>query len=432
MDVIVIGAGAAGMATAYQLRTRGHRVCVVEQHASVAHQASFGHGGLMLPTPLDVLAGPQMMRASRAARSGMLIRAGLSAQVRRFQQQIKATRDPLWFAARMRALHPLVQVARAALTDIETHHELDFEQRVGVLHVFADAREFKHAASALELLVEHEVPHEVLSGEQCARIEPSVPADHIAQGVWLPYERSANCPLYVKQLKQRLDGDVQFEFGRVAIGVRLEAKRASVQLRPREADAARRGELDTMAADAIVIAAGAGSAALLARAGLDVPLQPARVHALTAPIAFDERAPHVSVVDSARRITITRLGNRLRIAGAPLVQSQRRSTAAPRADLTEQAIALLGQAAHDWIPGAARISAALPWDSLKVLSPDGLPLAGASAHPRLFVACAHGPSSWALSHGSAKVVADLVSGAAPELPAASLAALSPMRFNGQG
>lgn len=430
MDVIVIGGGTAGVATAYQLRARGHRVCVVEQHASVAQQASFGHGGLMLPTPLDVWAGPQMMRASRPAKSGMVFKPGFSRQVRRFRQQIKATRDPVWFAERMRALRPLVEIARATLADIETRHDFDFEQRTGVLHVFRSAREFKHAASALELLVEHEVPHEVLGGEQCARIEPSVPADDATRGVWLPYERSANCPLYVKYLKQVLDGDVQFEFGRVAVGMRLEATRATVELRPREADAARRGELDTICGDAIVVAAGAGSPALLAHAGLVVPLQPARMHALTAPIALDERAPHVSVVDSARRITITRLSNRLRIAGAPLVQSGRKIAAPTRAPLMEQAISLLGQAAHDWIPGAARISVARPWDGLRLLSPDGLPLAGATAHPRLFVNCAHGPSAWALSHGSAKVVADLVSGAAPELPAASLAALSPMRFHG--
>jgi D-amino-acid dehydrogenase len=430
MDVIVIGGGIAGVATAYQLSARGHRVCVVEQQASVAQQASFGHGGLMLPTPLDVWAGPQMLRARRPAKSGLLFRPGFSAQVRHFRQQIKATRDPAWFAERMRALRPLVETARAALAEIETRHDFDFEQRTGVLHVFGSARDFKHASTALELLVEHEFPHEVLGGERCAELEPSVPASDVAHGVWLPYERSANCPLHAKQLKQVLDGDVQFEFGRIATGMRLGAARVTVELRPREADAALRGELDTISADAIVVAAGTGSPALLARAGLAVTLQPARVHALTAPIAHDERAPHVSVVDSARRITITRLSNRLRIAGAPLVQSPRKVAAPPRAELTEQAISLLGQAAYDWIPGAARISAALPWDGVKLLSPDGLPLVGATAHPRLFVNCAHGPSAWALPHGSAKVVADLVSGAAPELPAASLAALSPMRFNG--
>ena len=49
--------------------------------------------------------------------------------------------------------------------------------------------------------------------------------------------------------------------------------------------------------------------------------------------------------------------------------------------VTKEALALLGQATHDWIPGAAKISAALSWEGLKLLSPDGLPLVGNAVHP---------------------------------------------------
>ncbi|OXH81973.1 hypothetical protein CA830_39020, partial [Burkholderia multivorans] len=45
MDVIVIGGGLTGVATAYQLRAAGHRVCVVERHATVAQGATYGDGG---------------------------------------------------------------------------------------------------------------------------------------------------------------------------------------------------------------------------------------------------------------------------------------------------------------------------------------------------------------------------------------------------
>lgn len=65
MDVIVIGGGIAGVATAYQLRAAGHRVCVVERHATVAQGASYGHSGIVLPTPLDVWFGPTFLRNGR-------------------------------------------------------------------------------------------------------------------------------------------------------------------------------------------------------------------------------------------------------------------------------------------------------------------------------------------------------------------------------
>jgi D-amino-acid dehydrogenase len=138
----------------------------------------------------------------------------------------------------------------------------------------------------------------------------------------------------------------------------------------------------------------------------------------------------VSVIDATRRITITRLGERVRIAGALLLRSGRHADAMPPAALTEQAISLLEQAAHRWIPSTARICAALSWSDMVLLSLDGLPLVGATAHPRVFVDCAHSPVAWALSHRSVTVIADLVSGESPALPVASLAAPSPGRLAG--
>jgi len=41
-----------------------------------------------------------------------------------------------------------------------------------------------------------------------------------------------------------------------------------------------------------------------------------------------------------------------------------------------RALALLGQGTHDWIPGAARVSAARPWDGVRLFSSDGLPVVG--------------------------------------------------------
>jgi D-amino-acid dehydrogenase len=98
------------------------------------------------------------------------------------------------------------------------------------------------------------------------------------------------------------------------------------------------------------------------------------------------------------------------------------------ASLARRALDLLGQGTHDWIPGAARVSAARAWDGVRLFSADGLPVVGATRHPRLFVNAAHGPVGWGLACGSAKVIADLVSGVTPDLPADTLAALSLERF----
>jgi D-amino-acid dehydrogenase len=98
------------------------------------------------------------------------------------------------------------------------------------------------------------------------------------------------------------------------------------------------------------------------------------------------------------------------------------------AALTDEALTLLGETSRTWAPGAAKIAAALPWENLKLLSFDGLPAVGRTAHPRLFISAGHGPAGWAQALGSGKLIAELLSGATPSLPAQTVAALRPERF----
>ncbi|UWX68779.1 FAD-dependent oxidoreductase [Burkholderia gladioli] len=432
MDVIVIGGGIGGVATAYQLRAAGHRVCMVERHATVAQGATYGHGGLVLPTPLDVWFGPTFMHHRRALRSGVVYKPGLNGPLRRFTRELAKLRHPDAFAAHYAKLKPLVDLSRESIADIERRFGLEFEQRPGVLHVIREPQEWAAAQPALELLRAYEVPHQILDAEQCAALEHSVPADPpFAGGVLLEFERTANCPLFSKLVKQTLDEHgVQFCFGRAVTAIRVEANRAAVELAPEPGDrlGARGKEVDVISADAVVIAAGTGSVPLLARLGITLPLHRVRVNALSAPVAYEEHAPHLSVVDSIKRITMTRMHQRVRISGAPVLQSEKDIARPLPEALNDEALALLGQATHDWIPGAAKISAALPWQATRLLSPDGLPVVGPTRHPRVFVNLGHGPAGWGLACGSAKVVSDYLGGTPHHVPADTLAALHVDRF----
>ncbi|MGH8778605.1 FAD-dependent oxidoreductase [Paraburkholderia sp.] len=431
MDVIVIGGGIVGVATAYQLRAAGHRVCVVERHATVAQGATYGHSGNMLPTPLDVWFGPTFLAHRQDSKNGVIRKTGFNGAARDFLKRLAALHDPEAFGRQYTLLRPLIDVARESLADIEARFGLEFEQTTGQLYLVRGADEWESTQPALDLLRRFEVPHHVLSPAECATLEHSVPLEPaFAGGVLFDTERTANCPLFAKLIKQTLDtqGGVQFQTGREVTAIRLDGERAAVELAPRAGEPRRAREVDVISADAVVVAAGAGSLPLLERLGLRLPLHPLRLHTLVAPIAHEECAPHITMVDAVKRITITRTHHRLRIAGGAVLQSAAQIDKPLGEPLTEEALALLGQATHDWIPGAAKISAALPWEGVKLLSPDGLPAVGNALHPRLFVNAGHGPSGWGLACGSARLIADLVSGNASGLPADTVAALRPERF----
>jgi D-amino-acid dehydrogenase len=427
MDVIVIGGGIVGVATAYQLRAAGHRVCVVERHATVAQGATYGHGGIVLPTPLDAWFGPTFL----GSRRGVVYRPGLNSSARRFARQLASLQPADAFRAQWQRLRPLVELSREAIASIEAGFHLEFEQHEGVLHVTRDPREWGQAQAALDLLGEFEMHHNVLSAAECAEAERSIPTEPaFAGGVMFPQERTANCPLFTKLVKQVLDeqGGVQFLFGRAVEAIRLENERAAVELAPAEGERKSAREVDVVSCDAIVVAGGAGSKPLLERLGLSLPFHPIRMLSLTAPIAYEECAPHLTVVDSVRRISMTRMNQRIRAAGAAVLQPERELDKPLSESLVEAGTALLAQSTHDWIPGAAKISAAHAWEGLRLLSPDGLPVVGNAVHPRLFVNCGHGPAGWGLACGSAKVIADLISETAPSVPPDTLSALRPERF----
>ncbi|MFP3564772.1 FAD-dependent oxidoreductase [Paraburkholderia sp. SIMBA_030] len=431
MDVIVIGGGIAGVATAYQLRAAGHRVCVVERHATVAQGATYGHGGTVLPTPLDVWFGPTFMANRQGAKNGVISKTGFNGPARQFVKQLAALQEPEAFSQQYGRLRPLIESSRDAMADMEARFGLEYEQASGVLYLVRSAQEWQQTQTALDMLRQYEVPHHVLTPAECAAFEHSVPTDpEFAGGVLFDHERTANCPLFAKLIKQTLDeqGGVQFMLGCEVSAIRLDGQRPAVELAARPADTSRSREVDVISADAIVVAAGYGSLPLLERLGLRLPLHPLRLHTLVAPIAHEECAPHVAIVDAVKRIAITRMNHRLRIAGGAVLQSAGQIDKPLGEALTKEALALLGQATHDWIPGAARISAALPWEGVKLLSQDGLPVIGHAVHPRLFVNVGHGPAGWGLACGAGKLVTDMVTGTTPELPAQTLAALRPDRF----
>ena len=116
------------------------------------------------------------------------------------------------------------------------------------------------------------------------------------------------------------------------------------------------------------------------------------------------------------KVAISRMGNRVRVAGSAEIGG---SPAKKRA----ASLQTLYKVLHDWFPGAAQLgrtngvtgAAAQEWKGARPMLPDGPPIVGSSGVPGVWVNLGHGSSGWALACGSARVVADLISGRAPDV-----------------
>ena len=78
------------------------------------------------------------------------------------------------------------------------------------------------------------------------------------------------------------------------------------------------------------------------------------------------------------------------------------------AELAPRALAVL-------FPHGGNVARAEFWCGLRPMTPDGTPVLGATRVPNLFLATGHGTLGWTMAAGTGRVLADVISGRAPEV-----------------
>lgn len=171
-------------------------------------------------------------------------------------------------------------------------------------------------------------------------------------------------------------------------------------------------DLDTIEADACVVATGSETPSLLRSLSVKAPIYPVRGYSATFEIEGDEALPTLPLLDTERRFVTLRLGERgLRVAGLADFAGHRRAVPPGRMDtLLASARRLLPHLADQLTPQAGRL-----WAGLRPVTPDGRPLIGESDLHGLYLNTGHGPMGWTMACGSARILADLVDGREPEV-----------------
>lgn len=402
MRVVIVGAGVIGVCTAYYLNEMGCEVVVIERNSGVAQEASFGNAGVIAPGCVAPWAAPGMPRKILsyllAQDSPVFLRPNLDPAFWRWillwLGQCKLDR----YRINRERMQRVAFYSRTKLHALRERHALNYEQVQGYLQLFRTEKERKMAAPGIDLLREHGVAHRLFSPAECRLQEPGLSEMPFDGGLHLPGDESGNCPLFTRYLKDiTLSRGVRYDFN---VGVtRLECGPTGVTVQAGS---------HTYLADAVVMAAGVASAPLLRPLGIALPLYPVKGYSASIGIKEPTYAPLASVMDEAYKVAMTRMGNRIRIAGTADLGSR---TLAPR----ESALRTLIKVVRDWFPGAANYAKATFWTGVRPMLPEGAPLLGATHVPGLYLNLGHGSAGWAMACGSGKIVADVIAGHAPEI-----------------
>jgi D-amino-acid dehydrogenase len=411
MRVAVIGAGLAGVTTAYELARDGHEVIVYERRGGIAAEGSFA--------PVSVAApGLWLAHAAVGSWGGLDRLSGSVGSWPWLWRRWNATRLAS-HAARLRCLRDLTQLSLERLKAIEAAHQLEYDHHAGVMALMRTPR---HAARAQALLREHEslnLPVKWLSADEARAAEPGIDAKLQPHGAlhW-KNGRTANGRQFAHALKaeaQRLGARFQFQYEAVT----LTATGASRQ--PFEIAAERRNEMGESRStsvlgnttivdegpqtyDAVVLCSADAANRLLA-----IHARPAmawgHVHSVTAPRHVSNEVgatfgPVGAVLDPAAGITVARMGDRLRVAGGASLGP------APQRPL-EATLRRLYAALEETFPGATRTARAQPWVGRQSHAVDGLPAVGL-VQPGLWLHIGHGANAWAQAPACSRLLADQI------------------------
>lgn len=403
MKIAIVGAGIVGVTTAWELTVDGHEVSVFDRRNSAAEESSFANAGVVAPGYVTPWAAPGMrgkaLRSLFSTHGFVKMRWPLSFRdigwMSRFQ---RACTLEAYLQNRAR-MQRLAFYSRLRLHDIVAERELEYDRSDGYMVLLRSKREGKLVQPGLDVLRAAGAKFREIDADEARKIEPALSTEtELAGAIHLPDDEVGNCRQFALLLKRDAESlGAQFHFGCDIAPLNRAAPRSLTLA----------GGSPALDFDAVVVCAGLASARLLRPLGLRVPLAPVYGHSISAHIKETLHAPRSAVMDERFKVAISRLGMRVRVAGGA-------ELGGPPDRINPAALKTLYKVLHDWFPGAVTLKQGVQqWKGARPMLPDGPPVIGPSGIPGVWLNLGHGSSGWALSCGSARVLADLVGGQDP-------------------
>lgn len=401
MHVCVIGAGVAGLASAFALVREGHQVTVVDRNGGPGLETSYANAGQLSYSYVAPFAGPGvlgklpawLLDPSSATRFRPRLDPGQWKWIWKFVRACNA-RQAEYATAELLGLAAL---SRQILHELIEEDGLDFSfESAGKLVVHSTPAGFEKARRQMLLQARYGAVQQALSREECLALEPALEgmSGRIAGGVYSPGDEVGDCLLFCGELDRILrDNGARFVYSARVDGL-------SGRLGKIVAARTSKGDIE---ADAFVISTGNASRALLRPHGIDLPIYPLRGFSLTVPVTDGSAIPSLSLTDYDRRIAYARIGDRFRAAAlVDLVGYDKR--------LNRSRIGLVTRQMLETFPDGLDYDSVDAWCGLRPATPTGLPIISRTGHFNLYLNTGHGGLGFTLALGSGEVLAALISG----------------------
>ena len=418
MRIGVIGGGAIGVAAASFMQRDGADVFILEPNG-IGNGASFGNAGCFNPSSVVPMSmpgtlgkvpgwlfdplGPLSIRwpylPTIAPWLARFVKAGRRENV---EHQAKALRALLHSSPEQWA--PLVKQAGAE----------HLVRRNGHLVVYRSREAFDGDAYGWQLRSKNGIDFQTLSADELRQQEPALSHDYTL-GVFIPDNGHTTDPnALVNALADAFRrGGGEIVSGR-ARGLAFEGSTL----------AGIRTDDGVLAADRVIVAAGAFSKPLAAELGDTIPLDTERGYHVV--IRDPEIMPRTSMMDAEGKFVCTPMDGGLRLAGTVEFAGLEAAPDMRRA----KNLLTLGQRLFPGLAASYPDERLSTWMGFRPSLPDSLPVIGRSHRSaEVIYAFGHGHVGIAGAARTGEIVADLVAGRQPSI---DIGAFSPGRFRSKG
>ncbi|MBI1889222.1 MAG: D-amino acid dehydrogenase [Burkholderiales bacterium] len=415
MKVIVLGSGIIGTASAWFLNKAGHEVTVIERQPGAAQETSFANGCQISVSHAEPWANPsaplKILKWLGQEDAPLLYRFRPEWLQWRWGMHFLRECTPGRTADNIRQIVAIAEYSRQTLQAVRAETGVDYDCLTkGILHFYTDKKEFEDSLPAAKLMRDLGCPRDSISAEEVIKIEPALATirDKIVGGDFTATDESGDVYKFTSGLaKKAAEAGVNFRFNSTITRLITEGTGAAAKVTGVEVIDGD-GRHQVLRADAFVMAMGSFSVQLLKPLGIDLMIYPGKGYSATYPITNSDAAPVVSLTDDGYKLVISRLGDRLRVAGTCELNGYTRELNTTRCDaITRRTRALF--------PEACDYTDPVYWTGLRPLTPSNVPYIGKTKFSNLFLNTGHGTLGWTMGCGSGRAIAEIVSGRQPEV-----------------
>jgi D-amino-acid dehydrogenase len=406
MRITVLGGGVVGVTTAYQLQRDGHEVVVIERNREVAAEASFANAGMIAPGHSFVWSSPRapIILMKSLVMKDQALRFKFSADPRLYAWSWGFLKECTAAKARRNTLakHRLAAYSQTVLDNVVAEEAIDYDRSLrGILYLHRNQQALDAGVEHMKLLESDGQVIVVLNRDDVVALDPALAdaREGIAGAILCPTDETGDCAKFTRALAAKIvaRGGAVVTGANVS-GLKTEGDKVTAALTDR-------GEF---AADAYVLALGAQSPLLARTLGISLPIYPIKGYSLTIPIGAAASPPTVACVDEHNLVAISRFGDRLRITATAEFAGY--DTSHKPSDF-----AFMKRVAQELYPDGAEYDRPEMSACLRPMTPTNLPLFGRTRFANLVLNTGHGHIGWTMSHGSARITADLIAGRKPAI-----------------